>query len=155
MMGRSQHPQHHLQQQFYKLMHHQSILNASAYHQFKTHQFHQAGQLLAHPHHSTGIGHQQIQQQVITNDLNRGNGSCNDISSSLVASTNSLNSNSKRKRTWSRAVFTQLQRKGLEIQFGVQKYITKPDRRKLAANLGLTDAQVSILTLNGYCIDTE
>lgn len=49
----------------------------------------------------------------------------------------------KRKRSWSRAVFSQLQRKGLEIQFQIQKYITKPDRRKLAARLGLTDAQVS------------
>lgn len=48
----------------------------------------------------------------------------------------------KRKRSWSRAVFSQLQRKGLEIQFQIQKYITKPDRRKLAARLGLTDAQV-------------
>lgn len=52
------------------------------------------------------------------------------------------NGNSKRKRSWSRAVFSQLQRKGLEIQFQIQKYITKPDRRKLAARLGLTDAQV-------------
>lgn len=50
----------------------------------------------------------------------------------------------KRKRSWSRAVFSQLQRKGLEIQFQIQKYITKPDRRKLAARLGLTDAQVII-----------
>lgn len=53
------------------------------------------------------------------------------------------NGNSKRKRSWSRAVFSQLQRKGLEIQFQIQKYITKPDRRKLAARLGLTDAQVN------------
>lgn len=51
---------------------------------------------------------------------------------------------SKRKRSWSRAVFSQLQRKGLEIQFQIQKYITKPDRRKLAARLGLTDAQVKV-----------
>ncbi|XP_031626443.1 homeobox protein H2.0-like [Contarinia nasturtii] len=50
----------------------------------------------------------------------------------------------KRKRSWSRAVFSQLQRKGLEIQFQIQKYITKPDRRKLAARLGLTDAQVKV-----------
>lgn len=54
------------------------------------------------------------------------------------------NGNSKRKRSWSRAVFSQLQRKGLEIQFQIQKYITKPDRRKLAARLGLTDAQVKV-----------
>lgn len=62
--------------------------------------------------------------------------------SSPVNSPKSLLS-SKRKRSWSRAVFSQLQRKGLEIQFQIQKYITKPDRRKLAARLGLTDAQVN------------
>lgn len=55
---------------------------------------------------------------------------------------NPLSQQAKRKRSWSRAVFSQLQRKGLEIQFQIQKYITKPDRRKLAARLGLTDAQV-------------
>lgn len=52
--------------------------------------------------------------------------------------------NGKRKRSWSRAVFSNLQRKGLEIQFQQQKYITKPDRRKLAARLNLTDAQVNL-----------
>lgn len=71
------------------------------------------------------------------------------ISIAATASTSSLSSsaiagNGKRKRSWSRAVFSQLQRKGLEIQFQIQKYITKPDRRKLAARLGLTDAQVSV-----------
>ena len=56
-------------------------------------------------------------------------------------STNSGGTN-KRKRSWSRAVFSNLQRKGLEKRFQLQKYITKPDRRQLAATLGLTDAQV-------------
>lgn len=63
-------------------------------------------------------------------------------STSSVSTCATLNHQSKRKRSWSRAVFSQLQRKGLEIQFQIQKYITKPDRRKLAARLGLTDAQV-------------
>ncbi|ELU12918.1 hypothetical protein CAPTEDRAFT_173964 [Capitella teleta] len=53
-------------------------------------------------------------------------------------------SGSKRKRTWSRAVFSNLQRKGLEKRFDVQKYVTKPDRRQLASLLGLTDAQVKV-----------
>lgn len=48
----------------------------------------------------------------------------------------------KRKRIWSRAVFSKLQRKGLEKRFQAQKYIMKPDRKQLAASLGLTDAQV-------------
>lgn len=52
------------------------------------------------------------------------------------------NGNGRRKRSWSRAVFSNLQRKGLEKRFQIQKYITKPDRRQLAATLGLTDAQV-------------
>lgn len=66
-------------------------------------------------------------------------------SSSVAHSTpaTATSTHSKRKRSWSRAVFSQLQRKGLEIQFQIQKYITKPDRRKLAARLGLTDAQVN------------
>lgn len=59
-----------------------------------------------------------------------------------VSTASPSNNHVKRKRSWSRAVFSQLQRKGLEIQFQIQKYITKPDRRKLAARLGLTDAQV-------------
>ncbi|XP_043288491.1 probable cytochrome P450 12a5, mitochondrial [Venturia canescens] len=50
----------------------------------------------------------------------------------------------RRKRSWSRAVFSSLQRKGLERRFSIQKYITKPDRRQLAATLGLTDAQVKV-----------
>lgn len=50
----------------------------------------------------------------------------------------------KRKRSWSRAVFSNLQRKGLERQFGIQKYITKPDRKKLAQRLNLSDSQASL-----------
>lgn len=75
------------------------------------------------------------------------------LEDTLLSGSNSLKNNhqgwnpghsgNKRKRSWSRAVFSNLQRKGLEIQFQQQKYITKPDRRKLAARLNLTDAQVS------------
>lgn len=54
----------------------------------------------------------------------------------------------KRKRSWSRAVFSNLQRKGLEKRFEIQKYVTKPDRKQLAAMLGLTDAQVGQLPLH-------
>ncbi|KAH8377791.1 hypothetical protein KR093_007165 [Drosophila rubida] len=70
-----------------------------------------------------------------SNHSNNANGNSN---------SNTSNNNGKRKRSWSRAVFTNLQRKGLEIQFQQQKYITKPDRRKLAARLNLTDAQVKV-----------
>ncbi|XP_032684797.1 H2.0-like homeobox protein isoform X2 [Odontomachus brunneus] len=64
------------------------------------------------------------------------------ISSSSTMS--SSETSTRRKRSWSRAVFSSLQRKGLERRFSLQKYITKPDRRQLAATLGLTDAQVKV-----------
>ncbi|XP_064192281.1 homeobox protein DBX1-B-like [Anguilla rostrata] len=43
-----------------------------------------------------------------------------------------------------RAVFSDLQRKALEKMFQKQKYISKPERKKLAAKLGLKDSQVKI-----------
>ncbi|KAG7277221.1 hypothetical protein CRUP_000450 [Coryphaenoides rupestris] len=43
-----------------------------------------------------------------------------------------------------RAVFSDIQRKALEKMFQKQKYISKPDRKKLAAKLGLKDSQVKI-----------
>lgn len=46
-----------------------------------------------------------------------------------------------------RAVFSDLQRKGLEKMFQKQKYISKPDRKKLAAKLGLKDSQVRHLLI--------
>ncbi|XP_029178638.1 H2.0-like homeobox protein [Nylanderia fulva] len=64
--------------------------------------------------------------------------------SSSSSTMNSSETNTRRKRSWSRAVFSSLQRKGLERRFSLQKYITKPDRRQLAATLGLTDAQVKV-----------
>ncbi|EEC11236.1 homeobox protein dbx, putative [Ixodes scapularis] len=43
-----------------------------------------------------------------------------------------------------RAVFSDAQRQGLEKRFQIQKYISKPDRKKLAEKLGLKDSQVKI-----------
>ncbi|KAK7925354.1 hypothetical protein WMY93_007664 [Mugilogobius chulae] len=43
-----------------------------------------------------------------------------------------------------RAVFSDVQRKALEKMFQKQKYISKPDRKKLANKLGLKDSQVKI-----------
>ncbi|CAF1084365.1 unnamed protein product [Adineta ricciae] len=43
-----------------------------------------------------------------------------------------------------RAVFSDQQRKGLELAFIKQKYISKPERKKLAQRLGLKDSQVKI-----------
>ncbi|KAH3854910.1 H2.0-like homeobox protein isoform X2 [Dreissena polymorpha] len=63
---------------------------------------------------------------------------------SVLSTEVNVGNQTKRKRSWSRAVFSNLQRKGLEKRFEVQKYVTKPDRRQLAAMLGLTDAQVKV-----------
>ena len=41
-----------------------------------------------------------------------------------------------------RAIFSDIQRKGLERRFQVQKYISKTDRKELADQLGLKDSQV-------------
>ncbi|XP_050434105.1 homeobox protein LOX10-like [Adelges cooleyi] len=43
-----------------------------------------------------------------------------------------------------RAVFSDQQRKGLERRFQLQKYISKPDRKRLADKLALKDSQVKI-----------
>lgn len=50
--------------------------------------------------------------------------------------------NKLKKKSWRRAVFSNLQRCGLEKAFCENKYITKPDRKKLADRLGLKDEQV-------------
>lgn len=49
-----------------------------------------------------------------------------------------------RKGMMRRAVFSDTQRRGLEKRFVAQKYISKPDRKKLAEKLGLKDSQVKI-----------
>ena len=50
----------------------------------------------------------------------------------------------KRKRHWSRPVFSQLQRRGLEKRFQMQKYVTKQDRFQLASMLGLSESQIKV-----------
>ena len=50
----------------------------------------------------------------------------------------------KARRPWTRAVFSNLQRKGLEKRFQGQKYLTKGDRHQLASMLGLSDNQVKV-----------
>lgn len=50
----------------------------------------------------------------------------------------------QRRGVLRRAVFSDSQRKGLEAAFVKQKYISKPDRKKLAGRLCLKDSQVKI-----------
>jgi hypothetical protein len=52
--------------------------------------------------------------------------------------------NKTRPRMLRRAVFSDQQRKGLEVAFLKQKYINKPERKKLAQRLDLKDSQVKI-----------
>ena len=49
-----------------------------------------------------------------------------------------------RPRMLRRAVFSDQQRKDLEAVFQKQKYINKPERKKLAQRLGLKESQVDI-----------
>lgn len=44
------------------------------------------------------------------------------------------------------------QRKGLEKRFQMQKYISKPDRKKLAERLGLKDSQVIMIVIIFFLI---
>ncbi|XP_011202573.3 homeobox protein H2.0 [Bactrocera dorsalis] len=104
-----------------------------------------------HPHHGTQTTSLTSSHAVASNtspqlQLTTASGSSISMSNGNNSGTSASGSSggSKRKRSWSRAVFSNLQRKGLEIQFQQQKYITKPDRRKLAARLNLTDAQVKV-----------
>ncbi|XP_046647026.1 homeobox protein DBX1-B-like [Daphnia pulicaria] len=57
---------------------------------------------------------------------------------------NSTNRPRARRGMMRRAVFSELQRRGLERRFQIQKYISKPERKKLAEKLGLKDSQVKI-----------
>ncbi|XP_057380068.1 homeobox protein DBX1-like [Daphnia carinata] len=57
---------------------------------------------------------------------------------------NSANRPRARRGMMRRAVFSELQRRGLERRFQIQKYISKPERKKLAEKLGLKDSQVKI-----------
>ena len=54
----------------------------------------------------------------------------------------SMSRGKPRRGMMRRAVFSDAQRQGLEKRFQVQKYISKPDRKKLAEELGLKDSQV-------------
>ncbi|XP_053960181.1 homeobox protein H2.0 [Anastrepha ludens] len=102
-----------------------------------------------HPHHvapSTSLSSNHATGSNTPTQLQIPTASGSSISMNNINNnaTSSSGGGAKRKRSWSRAVFSNLQRKGLEIQFQQQKYITKPDRRKLAARLNLTDAQVKV-----------
>ncbi|CAG7829442.1 unnamed protein product [Allacma fusca] len=90
---------------------------------------------------STILSSNSFGQHLHLSSYGLNNSNFSNMSSMVSCNTNG---SGRRKRSWSRAVFSNLQRKGLEKRFQLQKYITKPDRRQLAATLGLTDAQVKV-----------
>jgi hypothetical protein len=53
-----------------------------------------------------------------------------------------------------RAVFSELQRRGLERRFQIQKYISKPERKKLAEKLALKDSQVRVCIIVAVSLST-
>jgi transcription initiation factor TFIIIB Brf1 subunit/transcription initiation factor TFIIB len=63
----------------------------------------------------------------------------------LHAAVDGLTRGRPRRGMLRRAVFSDCQRRGLERTFHKQKYISKPDRKKLAERLGLKDSQVGRL----------
>ncbi|KAG5332747.1 DBX1B protein, partial [Acromyrmex heyeri] len=72
-------------------------------------------------------------------------GSIGDFSGNCLVFPWATNARGKPRRgMMRRAVFSDLQRRGLEKRFQIQKYISKPDRKKLAEKLGLKDSQVKI-----------
>nr|XP_039260441.1 homeobox protein AHox1-like [Styela clava] len=66
------------------------------------------------------------------------------VSNNYDARNMTVSGTGRKRRKWNRAVFSLLQRQGLEKSFETQKYVAKAERRKLAEALNLTDAQVKI-----------
>lgn len=85
--------------------------------------------------------------------MSTNNQALNVMNGVVVAGTNR---GKPRRGMMRRAVFSDAQRKGLERRFQVQKYISKPDRKRLADKLSLKDSQVitmrNVRTRKKICI---
>ncbi|XP_016317124.1 H2.0-like homeobox protein isoform X2 [Sinocyclocheilus anshuiensis] len=119
--------------------------SASAYH---SHGIHLTSRAAINAQYAPPLSSKDLKfgiDRILSTDFEpRGNESPSLRGPYAVLSKDTMPQTYKRKRSWSRAVFSNLQRKGLEKRFEVQKYVTKPDRKQLAAMLGLTDAQVKV-----------
>lgn len=116
-----------------------------------THHHHRLTPMHHHHHHHHNHNHHQQQQQqyhhpssaattmLLMNTNNNALNVINGVAGVMVAGNNR---GKPRRGMMRRAVFSDAQRKGLERRFQVQKYISKPDRKRLADKLSLKDSQV-------------
>uniref|UniRef100_A0A2H8TW50 Homeobox protein DBX1-B n=1 Tax=Melanaphis sacchari TaxID=742174 RepID=A0A2H8TW50_9HEMI len=96
----------------------------------------------AHHHRITPLHHHQHHPSATTMLLMSTNNNTLNVMNGVVVGGN--NRGKPRRGMMRRAVFSDAQRKGLERRFQVQKYISKPDRKRLADKLSLKDSQVKI-----------
>lgn len=100
------------------------------------------GNMTGTPHHHriTPLHHHQHHPSATTMLLMSTNNNALNVMNGVVVGGN--NRGKPRRGMMRRAVFSDAQRKGLERRFQVQKYISKPDRKRLADKLSLKDSQV-------------
>ncbi|XP_026817786.1 mucin-21-like isoform X2 [Rhopalosiphum maidis] len=96
----------------------------------------------SHHHRITPLHHHQHHPSATTMLLMSTNNNTLNVMNGVVVGGN--NRGKPRRGMMRRAVFSDAQRKGLERRFQVQKYISKPDRKRLADKLSLKDSQVKI-----------
>lgn len=95
----------------------------------------------SHHHRITPLHHHQHHPSTTTMLLMSTNNNTLNVMNGVVVGGN--NRGKPRRGMMRRAVFSDAQRKGLERRFQVQKYISKPDRKRLADKLSLKDSQVT------------
>lgn len=102
-----------------------------------------SGSVTGTPHHHriAPLHHHQHHPSTTTMLLMSSNNNTLNVMNGVVVGGN--NRGKPRRGMMRRAVFSDAQRKGLERRFQVQKYISKPDRKRLADKLSLKDSQVN------------
>lgn len=104
-----------------------------------------SGSLTGAAHHRmTPLHHHQHHPSATTMLLMSTNNNTLNVMNGVVVGGH--NRGKPRRGMMRRAVFSDAQRKGLERRFQVQKYISKPDRKRLADKLSLKDSQVISIT---------
>lgn len=105
----------------------------------------------SHHHHQIApLHHHQHHPAATTMLLMSTNNNALNVMNGVVVGGN--NRGKPRRGMMRRAVFSDAQRKGLERRFQVQKYISKPDRKRLADKLSLKDSQVILISCMIYHI---
>lgn len=97
----------------------------------------------SHHHRIAPMHHHQHHPSATTMLLMSTNNNTLNVMNGVVVGGN--NRGKPRRGMMRRAVFSDAQRKGLERRFQVQKYISKPDRKRLADKLSLKDSQVILI----------